>query len=348
VVLVDEASMVGTRHYLRLAAHARAAGGKLVLIGDPAQLAEVDAGGMFAALVTVRDPLALSGNQRQSADWERDALSALRDGDTDRALAAYVTHGRVHLPGSPSRTRQQLAVDYVDHLGDCSDPHAVVALAATRRDVDRLNAEIREQLRAAGRLGPDAVVVPGENTDRGYATGDLVIVTSNDHQIGLLNGTRATLADANPRTLSLLTETGQQISVPTEWAAGHIDHGYAMTVHKAQGLTTEVALLYGAGALCQQAGYVALSRGREANHLYTTPVSLPTDRNGFEITTEDATNAANVMRCLAGYLSHDRRQVLANNQEPFAPRPLSATRRDLRGNPLEPNCDRAGGVGRSR
>ena len=224
VVLVDEASMVGTRHYLRLAAHARAAGGKLVLIGDPAQLAEVDAGGMFAALVTVRDPLALSGNQRQSADWERDALSALRDGDTDRALAAYVTHGRVHLPGSPSRTRQQLAVDYVDHLGDCSDPHAVVALAATRRDVDRLNAEIREQLRAAGRLGPDAVVVPGENTDRGYATGDLVIVTSNDHQIGLLNGTRATLADANPRTLSLLTETGQQISVPTEWAAGHIDH----------------------------------------------------------------------------------------------------------------------------
>jgi conjugative relaxase-like TrwC/TraI family protein len=348
VVLVDEASMVGTRHYLRLATHVRAAGGKLVLVGDPAQLAEVDAGGMFAALVTLRDPMAMSGNQRQSADWERAALSDLRNGDRDRALAAYVTHGRVHVLSTPSRTAQQLAVDYVEHLETQSDPHALVALGSTRRDVDRLNREIRGQLRAAGRLQPDAVVVTGEDTDRGYATGDLVIITSNDHRTGLLNGTRATVTAADPDTLSLRTNTGAQVSVPTGWAADHLDHGYAMTVHKAQGLTTEVALLYGASTLCQQAGYVALSRGRQANHLYTTPVSLPADRNGFEITTEDATNAANVMRCLAGYLSHDRRQVLASNQQPIAPRPLSATRRDLRSNPLGSNRERAEGVGHSR
>jgi conjugative relaxase-like TrwC/TraI family protein len=348
VVLVDEASMVGTRHYVRLAAHVRAAGGKLVLVGDPAQLAEVDAGGMFAALVTVRNPLALSGNQRQSTGWERAALSALRDGDTDRALAAYVTHGRVHVLSTPSRTAQQLAVDYVERLETQSDPYVLVALAATRRDVDRLNREIRGQLRAAGRLQPDAVVVTGKDTDRGYATGDLVIITSNDHHVGLLNGTRATLTDANPRTLSLHTETGEQVSVPSEWAADHLDHGYAMTVHKAQGLTSQVALVYGAPALCQQAGYVALSRGREANHLYTTPVSMPMNHSGFEITTEDTANAAEVMRCLAGYLSHDRHQVLANHQQPIAPRPLSATRRDLRNNPLEPSRDRADGAGRSR
>jgi conjugative relaxase-like TrwC/TraI family protein len=349
VVVVDEASMVGTRHYVRLACHVRAAGGKLVLVGDPAQLAEVDAGGMFAALVTVRGPLALSGNQRQGAGWERDALSALRDGDTDRALAAYVTHGRVHVPGAPSRTRRKLAADYVEHLDSYADPYAVVALAATRRDVDLLNRAIREQLRAGGRLGPDAVVVPGEDADRGYATGDLVIVTRNDHRIGLLNGTRATVTAANRDTLSLRTDTGEEVSVPTEWAAGHLDHGYAMTVHKAQGLTSQVALLYGATTLCQQAGYVALSRGREANHLYTAPVAMPADRNGFEITTEDATHAADVMRWLAGYLSRDLRQVLASHQQPIPAQVRTAnSRRDSWGDPSEFGRDRIGGGGRSR
>jgi ATP-dependent exoDNAse (exonuclease V) alpha subunit len=349
VVLVDEASMVGTRHYLRLATHVRAASGKLVLVGDPAQLAEVDAGGMFAALIALRDPLALSGNQRQSADWERAALSDLRNGDPDRALAAYVTHGRVHVPGSPNRTRQRLAADYLDHLIRHRDPYAVVALAATRDDVELLNLTIREQLRAAGRLGPDDAAVPGEDGDRGYATGDLVVVTRNDHRVGLLNGTRATVTAAGPDTLSLRTDNGEQATVPTAWAAGHLDHGYAMTVHKAQGLTCDVALLYGAAALCQQAGYVALSRGRKANHLYTTPISMPAERNGFEITTQDAANAADVMRCLAGYLSHNLRQVLATRQQPVPAQVRTAnSRRDPWRSPAEFGHDRSGGGGRSR
>ncbi len=72
-----------------------------------------------------------------------------------------------------------------------------------------------------------------------------------------------------------------------------------MTVHKAQGLTTQVALLYGTDALCQQAGYVALSRGRQANHLYTSATSLVADRAGirkaparFELLGPDPTDVA--------------------------------------------------------
>ena len=199
VVLVDEASMVGTRHYLRLISHVRFAGGKIVLVGDPAQLAEVDAGGVFTALTRRRDPLTLTGNQRQTADWERAALIALRDGNVDAAIAAYVSAERVHVHVTPSRTRRQLAADYLAHRTQHSDPYAVVALAPTRRDVDQLNATIRQQLRAGGQLGPDAVTVPGEDDDRSYASGDLVIVTRNDHRAGLLNGTRATITTVDTR-----------------------------------------------------------------------------------------------------------------------------------------------------
>ena len=50
VVVVDEAGMVGTRKLARLLDHAHAAGAKVVLVGDPRQLPEIDAGGLLAGL----------------------------------------------------------------------------------------------------------------------------------------------------------------------------------------------------------------------------------------------------------------------------------------------------------
>ena len=68
--------------------------------------------------------------------------------------------------------------------------------------------------------------------------------------------------------MSMHTDDQRQVTVPAAWAGTHLDHGYAMTCHKAQGATVDIALLYGTGALTREAGYVALSRGRTANHLY--------------------------------------------------------------------------------
>ena len=50
VLVVDEAGMVGTRDLARLIDHAAAADAKVVLVGDPRQLPEIDAGGLFAHL----------------------------------------------------------------------------------------------------------------------------------------------------------------------------------------------------------------------------------------------------------------------------------------------------------
>jgi ATP-dependent exoDNAse (exonuclease V) alpha subunit len=319
VVLVDEASMVGTRQLHQLMRHVRAAGGKLVLVGDPAQLAEVNAGGLFTALTRARAPLSLTGNHRQTEDWERAALTMLRDGQIDVALQAYVARDRVHVEATPARTQRRLALDYLAHRLNQPDPYAVIALAATRADATELNTAIRAQLRAAGRLGADTT--PTRNSDtRSYAPGDLVIVTRNDYQRGLLNGTRATLTHATDGELRLQTETGDAVTVPTSWATGHLDHGYAMTVHKAQGLTVQVALLYGTAALSQQSSYVALSRGRHANHLYGSASSLVASRAGvreipprFELLRPEPTEVATR---LAQQLRANRRHTLARDQAP--------------------------------
>jgi ATP-dependent exoDNAse (exonuclease V) alpha subunit len=49
-----------------------------------------------------------------------------------------------------------------------------------------------------------------------------------------------------------------------------LEHGYALTCHRAQGVTVDVALLYASRSLSRESGYVGLSRGRTANHVFAT------------------------------------------------------------------------------
>ncbi|MBA2769674.1 MAG: hypothetical protein H0U35_11195 [Sporichthyaceae bacterium] len=100
----------------------------------------------------------------------------------------------------------------------------------------------------------------------------------------------------------------QPVTVPADWAARHLEHGYAMTCHKAQGATAEIALLYGTGALTREAGYVALSRGRTANHLY-----VPDDHDDGPNALVD--NGQHLDR-LAARLAVRRGQTLATRQLP--------------------------------
>ena len=77
-------------------------------------------------------------------------------------------------------------------------------------------------------------------------TGDLVIIGHNDNGLALYNGTRAFVTAINSKTgsLTLHTDDDRDITVTGTWAARHdLSHAYAMTLHKAQGLTVDHALL---------------------------------------------------------------------------------------------------------
>ena len=94
VVIVDEAGMVGTRTLARLIDHAAAARAKVVLVGDPRQLPEIDAGGLLRGLAQRVEPIRLSQNRRQHDAWEREALRALRAGQsTPRSARTTRTTG---------------------------------------------------------------------------------------------------------------------------------------------------------------------------------------------------------------------------------------------------------------
>ena len=89
--------MVGTRHLSALVGATDAAGAKLVLVGDPRQLPEIEAGGALGALVRRHGAIELTENRRQHEPWERFALDALRLGRAEVALATYEQAGRVHI-----------------------------------------------------------------------------------------------------------------------------------------------------------------------------------------------------------------------------------------------------------
>ncbi|MGH9097610.1 MAG: AAA family ATPase, partial [Acidimicrobiales bacterium] len=96
LVIVDEASLAGTFALDQLVSAAREARAKLLLVGDHAQIASVEAGGMFGALVHDRDGHApeLSDVRRFHQEWEKKGSVELRAG-SDGAIDAYQRHVRI-------------------------------------------------------------------------------------------------------------------------------------------------------------------------------------------------------------------------------------------------------------
>ncbi len=268
VVVVDEAAMVGTRQLARLLDHAARGRAKVVLVGDHHQLPEIDAGGAFAGLADRLGALRLDANRRQHAEWERQALRRLRVGVTDRALADYEEHGRIRIDRDVDQARRRLVDDWLAAHGPGGRPSGTrVMLALRHRDVEELNRLARRALQATGRLEPDQAQIGG----RGFAVGDQVLATRNDQEIGVRNGTRATIVSIDPtsRSIQARTTAGRVVVFPERYVeSGELVHGYTMTIHKAQGSTVRETFVLAPEPLDHEFAYSALSRGTDTNSLY--------------------------------------------------------------------------------
>jgi len=269
VLIVDEAGMAETRALVPLLQLVDQADGKAVLVGDPCQLPAVGAGGLYTALCEELGAIELSENRRQHELSERQALARLRNGDPEPYLAYAAKRGRLHLDDDATVTKQRLLEDWWPVA--LYDPAGTVMIAYRRADIRDLNDAAHTMMLRAGRLGRDARVLGA----REFRVGDRVLCRHNDAHLGIRNGTRATITDLDDLTLTLRTETGDLRPVPVAYASKHLDHGYALTGHAAQGATVERAfvLLQDQGAL-QEWGYVACSRARIETSLYLATRSL--------------------------------------------------------------------------
>ena len=239
----------------------------------------------------------------QFMPWQVSASEALRDGDAASAIAAHHARGRFHIGYDEEKTLIGLVDDW-DRYQRANPGKASVVLARTRAEVRALSHLMRERRFAALTDGeqPDTdrvTVIVSRGTEEERTTSPLEIARGDCLRIGathwekqLFNGTVVTVDDfkvqrgkagTEPSVLiSARTEDGRTVSFHhdeiRDWYGNiRLDHGYALTITSAQGLTVDRTFLLADARPARETIYPAATRHRAGLDIYVNRAPLALD-----------------------------------------------------------------------
>lgn len=272
LLIIDEATLAGTTTLDRISGIADAAGAKVLLVGDPYQLQSVEAGGAFALLVDRRtDAPELTDIHRFVNEWERHASLALRRGEVE-VISTYMRQKRV----CEGLTDEMLDRAYEAWRADCSAGKASILVTESSHAVRALNERARaERLLLDGAVDGREIPLAAGNS---ASIGDVVITRRNDRTLRtsrggwVKNGDRWRVVDIR-RDGSMLVDRldprrrGKTV-LPAEYVCENVDLGYAVTAHRAQGITVHTSHVVVTPSTTRENLYVSMSRGRESNIAY--------------------------------------------------------------------------------
>ena len=272
VIVVDETSMVSLTMMARLLEAVRP-DARLILVGDPDQLASVEAGAVLADLVDGLGGARIAELKTSHRFGESigELATAIRVGDADRAIEVLRAGGQ--------------HIEWIDtdepsgHLRKVLLPHAIeLRQAAILDNRDEALATLdRHRLLCAHRRGPFGVRYWNNQVERWLAeatgepiwsawyAGRPVLVTANDYGLGLYNGDTGVtvLHDGVLRAVIAGTE---QLEFATS-RLSDVDTLHAMTIHKSQGSQAdEVTVLLppeDSRLLSRELLYTAVTRAKE-------------------------------------------------------------------------------------
>jgi conjugative relaxase-like TrwC/TraI family protein len=301
LVIIDEATLAGTLTLDRLTALAAEAGAKVLLVGDWAQLQSVDAGGAFSLLASAcPDTPELTEVHRFTHEWEKTASLDLRFGRA-QVISTYVAKDRVQ----EGTTDEMMDAAYLAWAADVKDGRASILVAEATDMVVSLNRRARADRLVANPIG-DIEVNLADGTQA--SEGDLIITRHNDRRLRTLrggwvrNGDRWTVTrvhkDGSMQVQRVGVDLGGTVTLPSAYVAEHVDLGYAVTAHRAQGLTVDTSHVVVTGSTTRENFYVSMTRGRESNIAY---VALDKPDEGHAPPEPDEVNAHTV---LYGVLQH--------------------------------------------
>ena len=274
VLIVDEAAMIGSRQFAKLVSIAARDGAKLVTCGDRAQLQPMDAGAGFRALGDRLGTVVLSQSTRQRDAWEREALQQIRDGQAAAAMESYIERGRIHVDLTLSARRR--SVVSAAHEAAARGYDAIV-VTRSRDEAVAINELARDARQRDGSLRGPSVDVSG----RSFQAGDAMICLRTGWFDGqrMSNGLRGTVTEVDGHHLTFETPKGRTVNINTQ-RYGHLDHAYALTAHKAQGVTADMAYVVGSEGATQEWAYTVMSRARLEAHYFTLGSTPSRDRDG--------------------------------------------------------------------
>lgn len=283
VLVIDEAGMLGSRQMDRLLSHASDEGAKVVLVGDFQQLQAIEAGAPFRVIAKEHKYAELNQVRRQVHDWQKEATMDFAKGRVSSALAKYDQRDHIHLFSTQGDAKANLMQQWQDvRINNPKDTQII--LAYTRSDVKELNDLARQFKRQDGELLNEGVFKTIKG-DKSFAIGDRVYFLKRDDGLGVVNGTLGTVkgTDEVRGTLEVLLDrndrmpSDRSVLVDTNFYQ-HIDHGYAATVYKSQGVTVDRTYLLASKHYDAHSTYVGMSRHRQSCDIYYSREEFSKDR----------------------------------------------------------------------
>ena len=313
VLVVDEAGMIGSRQMERVLSQARDAGAKVVMVGDPEQLQAIEAGAAFRSITERHGAAEISDVRRQHEDWQKDATRALATGRTGEAVHAYATHGMVHAAETREAARGEL-VDRWDAQRLADPDKTRIILTHTNAEVRDLNLAARDRLRDAGELGA-GVRVSAERGAREFASGDRIMFLKNERGLGVKNGTLGKVERVSPDSMAVRLDDGRRVAFDLKDYA-HVDHGYAATIHKSQGVTVDQAHVLATPGMDRHSAYVGMSRHRDGAQLHYGRDDFADQRQLARVLSRDrAKDMAGDYGREGATAEHDRVRAFAERRE---------------------------------
>jgi exodeoxyribonuclease V alpha subunit len=262
VVIVDETSMVSLWQMARLVEAIRP-DARLVLVGDPGQLASIEAGAVLGDIVAGAPGIVELEEVHRYGGGIAELAEAIRAGDADAAVAA--------LQANPNDVTWLPDADEAALRAPLLTAARAVRAAARAGDAAAALDQLRAfRLLCPHRRGPHGVAGWTERIEAWLDTGPdpwyagrPLLVTENDYELRLYNGDTGVVAAAEDRLVAAF-ERGLRFS-PTRLSA--VDTAYALTIHKSQGsqFGTAAVLLPEPDAriLTRELLYTAVTRAQE-------------------------------------------------------------------------------------
>jgi len=264
ILVIDEAGMVGTNQMKALMDEALKAGAKVVLVGDDRQLQPIEAGAPFRLFLEKFKHADLTEIKRQAEPWAREMVKLAADGKGQEVLKIAKEMELLHTAETPEKIKQKL----INHWkgSGVAKPEQNLILAATREDVAELNRLAQDERIKAGKLSWSwSSCQIGDSLLR---RGDRVLFTKNSKALGVDNGTCGTITKIKKDLLTVKLESGKITVIPTRYYQD-IQLGYAMTTHKAQGMTVRNNfVLLGETMQDRELSYVQASRAKGLTRFY--------------------------------------------------------------------------------
>ena len=280
VVVVDETSMVSLTLMARLLEAVRP-DARLVLVGDPDQLSSVEAGAVLTDLVAgyrgrPDDPVCRLQTTHRFGAPIAALAGALRTGDADAALEVLTAgHDEVEWVSDDDPQEQALAV-----RATAVDAALALRGAAAAGDLEAATSALDlHRLLCAHREGPHGVrrwnrqveawltEETGDPLHERAYIGRPLLVTANDHALGVWNGDTGVVVDTGRGGRRVALATGAAVRDLAPSRLGEVETMHAMTIHKSQGSQADVVTVVlpdeESRLLTRELFYTAVTRARK-------------------------------------------------------------------------------------